>query len=117
MNKYLVFIMVLTFQFCFSQDVDSIYTKVDSVEVVSDSIIFPEYSNRILNDKAISKSLQILDAIEGKQFKKLRIVHIGDSHIQADIMTNYMRQNLQNKFGNAGLGFAFPYKMKFQQAK
>lgn len=111
MNKYLVFIMVLTFQFCFSQDVDSIYTKVDSVEVVSDSIIFPEYSNRILNDKAISKSLQILDAIEGKQFKKLRIVHIGDSHIQADIMTNYMRQNLQNKFGNAGLGFAFPYKM------
>ncbi|WP_339887822.1 LysM peptidoglycan-binding domain-containing protein [uncultured Flavobacterium sp.] len=111
MNKYLIFIMVLTFQFCFSQDVDSLYTKVDSIQGLNDSIIFPEYSNRIINDKAIGKSLQILDAIENKQFKKLRVVHIGDSHIQADIMTDYMRQNLQNKFGNAGLGFVFPYKM------
>ena len=111
MNKYLVIIMVLAFQFCFSQDVDSLYSKVDSVEVVTDSIIFPEYSNRIINDKAISKSLQILGDIENKQFKKLRIVHLGDSHVQADIMTDYMRKNLQNKFGNAGLGYVFPYKM------
>jgi LysM repeat protein/lysophospholipase L1-like esterase len=111
MNKALIFTLVLTFQFCFSQDVDSLYTKVDSIQVATDSVIFSEYSNRIINDKAISKSLYTLDAIENKQYKKLRIVHIGDSHIQADIMTDYMRQNLQKKFGNAGLGFAFPYKM------
>ena len=55
MNKYLIFIMVLTFQFCFSQDVDSLYTKVDSIQGLNDSIIFPEYSNRIINDKAIGK--------------------------------------------------------------
>lgn len=111
MNKYLVFIMVLVFQFCFSQEVDSLYTKVDSIQVDTLDLEFPAYSNRIINDKAIARSLATLDAIENKQFRKLRIVHLGDSHIQADIMTDYMRQNFQNKFGNAGLGFTFPYKM------
>lgn len=111
MNKYLVFIMVLVSQFCFSQETDSLDVEVDSIYISQDSLIFGEYTNRILNDKAISKSLQALDALSNKQNKKLRIVHIGDSHIQADILTDYMRQNLQSKFGNAGLGFAFPYKM------
>lgn len=103
--------MVLAFQFCFSQDVDSLYTKVDSIQVDTVDVVFPAYSNRIINDKAISHSLEILNAIENKQFRRLRIVHVGDSHIQADIMTDYMRQNFQEKFGNAGLGFTFPYKM------
>lgn len=111
MNKYLVFLMVFAFQFCFSQETDSLYIATDSIEVSTDSIIFPEYSNRIINDKAIGRTLESLSAIENKQFKRLRIVHIGDSHIQADILTDYIRQNFQNKFGNAGLGFTFPYKM------
>ncbi len=103
--------MVFMVRFCFSQETDSLYIETDSVYVASDSVIFPEYANRIINDKAIAKSLQRLDAIENKQSKKLRVVHIGDSHIQADVMTDYIRQNFQNKFGNAGLGFTFPYKM------
>lgn len=111
MNKYLLLFMVFAVQFCFSQETDSLYVETDSVNVASDSVIFPEYSNRIINDKAIAKSLQLLDGIENKQQKKLRIVHIGDSHIQADIMTDYIRQNFQTQFGNAGLGFTFPYKM------
>ena len=111
MNKYLIIIMVLAFQFCFSQDVDSLYTKIDSTQIDSVDIAFPSYNNQIINEKAIAKSFETLSAIENKQFKKMRIVHIGDSHIQADIMTDYIRQNFQNKFGNAGLGFTFPYKM------
>ncbi len=41
---------------------------------------------------------------------KLTILHIGDSHIQADILTDKLRQLLQNKFGNGGRGLIFPYK-------
>jgi LysM repeat protein/lysophospholipase L1-like esterase len=111
MNKYLVFIFLFTFQFCFSQEEDSLYVKVDSIMVDTVDVVFPTYSNQIINDKAIIRSLETLGNIENKQFKRLRIVHIGDSHIQADIMTDYMRQNFQNKFGNAGLGFTFPYKL------
>jgi LysM repeat protein len=41
--------------------------------------------------------------------RKLKIVHIGDSHIQADIVTGHIRNNLQNIFGAGGRGLIFPY--------
>ena len=45
--------------------------------------------------------------------KQINIVQIGDSHIQADILSNQMRQSLQDFFpgGNGGRGFMFPYGM------
>lgn len=39
------------------------------------------------------------------------IVHIGDSHIQADGATGVARSVLQTRFGNAGRGFITPLKM------
>lgn len=42
---------------------------------------------------------------------RVTIVHIGDSHIQADFLTGRMRQNLQLEFGNAGRGTVFPYRI------
>ena len=39
------------------------------------------------------------------------IVHIGDSHIQADISTGTTRQLLQYDFGNAGRGLVSPLKI------
>ena len=39
------------------------------------------------------------------------IVHIGDSHIQADISTGTVRELLQYDFGNAGRGLVSPLKM------
>jgi len=38
-------------------------------------------------------------------------VHIGDSHIQADIETAVIRNELQSYFGNAGRGLIFPYQV------
>ena len=38
-------------------------------------------------------------------------VHIGDSHIQADIETGVIRNELQSYFGNAGRGLIFPYQV------
>jgi lysophospholipase L1-like esterase len=39
------------------------------------------------------------------------VVHIGDSHIQADYLTGETRRLMQNSFGNAGRGFVFPYQI------
>jgi LysM repeat protein/lysophospholipase L1-like esterase len=111
MNKLGFFLLLMMAQVCISQETDTITMVVDSVFVETDSVAIEIYSNKIINQKAIEHSFEKLDAIEQKQYRKLRIVHIGDSHIQADIETNYLREHFQNKFGNAGLGFAFPYKM------
>ncbi|HEY0656607.1 MAG TPA: GDSL-type esterase/lipase family protein [Chryseosolibacter sp.] len=39
---------------------------------------------------------------------KVNIVHIGDSHIQADFLTKAVRNNFQKHFGNAGRGLIVP---------
>lgn len=39
------------------------------------------------------------------------IVHLGDSHLQADIATNDVRELLQLEFGNAGRGLVSPLKL------
>ena len=42
---------------------------------------------------------------------KVTIVHIGDSHIQADGPTSVVRCGFQDFFGNAGRGLVFPYQL------
>lgn len=49
--------------------------------------------------------------LEHNRSGKVNIVHIGDSHIQADMLTNSIRQVLQSRFGNGGYGFCFPYSL------
>lgn len=39
---------------------------------------------------------------------RVSVVHIGDSHVQADLMTGALRRALQARFGNAGRGLIFP---------
>ena len=48
-----------------------------------------------------------------KHFSKENVafVHLGDSHIQADLETSVIRKELQNYFGNAGRGLVFPYQV------
>ena len=40
---------------------------------------------------------------------KVTILHIGDSHVQSDVFTGFIRDRLQQIFGNGGRGFVFPY--------
>jgi lysophospholipase L1-like esterase len=42
---------------------------------------------------------------------KVNVVHIGDSHILGNFLTNEVRHRLQNEFGDAGRGVIFPYKL------
>lgn len=52
----------------------------------------------------------ILDQLQQNKSRQISIVHIGDSHIQADFFTGRIREGLQNQFGDAGRGLIFPYK-------
>lgn len=48
-------------------------------------------------------------ALRNADKRVVKILHIGDSHIQADIYSGHVRQRLQQIFGNGGRGFIFPF--------
>jgi lysophospholipase L1-like esterase len=65
----------------------------------------------ISNAKYISDFLEKLETQKNKNDKKINILHIGDSHLQADYITHTARVNLQKIYGNAGRGFISPLKI------
>ena len=81
--------------------------KVEAAIIAIDS--FSE--DQIYNAKALESFFQKLQYNENHKNQKINIVHIGDSHIQSDLMTNEIRKKLQQQFGNAGRGFVFPYQL------
>ncbi|MBF6607583.1 MAG: LysM peptidoglycan-binding domain-containing protein [Flavobacterium sp.] len=78
----------------------------------SDSVTDSPYvQNEIIHLAEIESFYNKLRALQQKQPSKINIVHIGDSHIQADLMTNATRKQLQNVLGNGGRGFVFPHSL------
>ena len=71
----------------------------------------PMVYENLYNAKALTPFFEKLKALDTLKDRKLNIVHIGDSHIQGDAMTSQIRQRFQSQFGNAGLGFVFPYSL------
>ena len=71
----------------------------------------PLVYEHLYNAKALTPFFEKLKALDTLKDRKLNIVHIGDSHIQGDAMTSQIRQRFQTEFGNAGLGFVFPYSL------
>ncbi len=63
------------------------------------------------NQALLNPLFQKLQNLEKNHKGKINIVHIGDSHIQADFFTDAIRVALQGKFGNGGVGFTFPYSL------
>ncbi len=66
--------------------------------------------NAFINDSLLHPFFDQLIALQQGKPNKVNITHIGDSHIQADLISGTIRQNLQLVFGNGGRGFVFPYK-------
>ena len=60
-----------------------------------------------LNDKGKSAMHLFFAALDNAKNKKVRIMHYGDSQIEADRITSYLRNELQKKFGGYGTGL-FP---------
>ncbi len=83
-----------------------------------DSTAYSQYKfikkglNKIENDSSsLTFFYEKLSQLESTKKGRVDIVHIGDSHIQADFFSGTMRQKLQLKFGNAGRGLIFPYRV------
>ena len=111
MNKVLFIVaFLLFFSKCQSQEIDSSYVEIDSVSVDSIAVMNTEIA--LINPDALIcfyEKLAQLNASDKKD--KINFVHIGDSHIQADLMTNVVRERLQSAYGNAGRGLVFPYNL------
>jgi lysophospholipase L1-like esterase len=60
-----------------------------------------------LNDKGQSAMNRFFKALDNAKKKKVRIMHYGDSQIEADRITSFLRNELQKKFGGYGVGL-FP---------
>lgn len=67
--------------------------------------------NCLFNANSLFPLLTKLYKIKHFSNEKAVIVHIGDSHIQADMMTSVIRTSFQNYFGNAGRGLLFPFQV------
>lgn len=52
-----------------------------------------------------------LEQLEQSKNRKVVVVHLGDSHLQADHYPGIVRVNLQKQFGNAGRGLVAPFKV------
>ncbi|MFM8912321.1 MAG: hypothetical protein ACKOE6_05280, partial [Flammeovirgaceae bacterium] len=64
--------------------------------------------NEITNNTSLSSFFEKLYQQKKNSSQKISILHIGDSHIQADFLTHQIRALMQNEFGNAGRGLVFP---------
>lgn len=62
--------------------------------------------NRESLDPLYARMIDLKGTLQNKN--KVTIIHLGDSHIQADYFTGAIRTLLQQEFGNAGLGLTFP---------
>jgi lysophospholipase L1-like esterase/biopolymer transport protein ExbD len=60
-----------------------------------------------LNNDGQSAMNRFFAALDNAKNKKVRIMHYGDSQIEADRITSYLRNELQKKFGGYGTGL-FP---------
>jgi lysophospholipase L1-like esterase len=102
-NLFLTFLIILCFNAVHAQD--SLFIRKNYPFVKLDK-------NIIENDTvSLSFFFQKLDSLEKKLIKKVVILQIGDSHLQADYLPGKTRVRLQQAFGNAGRGLVTPFKI------
>lgn len=70
---------------------------------------FIQYYRNYFEWKDSSAILPFFEKLKQTPHRKLKILHIGDSHLQADVFTGEVRGRMQNMFGAGGRGFIFPY--------
>ena len=87
------------------------YRTMQPSRIMPDSLrraLINSENNKITNPGQLARLKEKLQQAVLSKNKVVRIVHIGDSHIQADMMTRVLRLGLQYRYGNAGRGIVFP---------
>jgi LysM repeat protein len=92
-------------------DTTDVYTNDVVIDTVANDTVELVGDNIITNTSSLNLFFEKLYLMEQQKAGKINIVHIGDSHIQADLMTNCIRKRLQEQYGNAGAGFVFPHQL------
>lgn len=82
--------------------------EADDIDIPVPFFIHSNANHIIYNGADWSK---LREAFISSNSSPVSIVHIGDSHIQADISTGTTRELLQYDFGNAGRGLIAPLKI------
>jgi lysophospholipase L1-like esterase len=65
----------------------------------------------IVNPAGIDKFLSKLESTRSDSTSVVRVVQIGDSHLQAGFFGGRLRERFQEAFGNAGRGMVFPHRI------
>lgn len=92
-----------------------IISDIDTTEIVqsdsssADSLVknFTIKKDNILhyNRKGSSELARFFSVLKQSNKNKIRILHFGDSQIEGDRMTSFIRERMQEKFGGLGPGF------------
>ncbi len=77
---------------------DTVRANADSLKGSTRRLEFPDNNKEVL--------YPVFKAMESAQSEKevVRIMHFGDSQIEGDRITSFLRNRLQNKFGGSGIG-------------
>lgn len=108
-TKLLFTLLVVLLYYKGAAQEDSLEVAIDTVVVDTADVIISD--NIITNSSTMNLLFEKLYQLEQEKKGKVNIVHIGDSHIQADLFTGAVRKRLQERFGNAGCGFTFPHSL------
>jgi|ERR1700752_370974 len=66
-------------------------------------------TSQVENSAALSKFFEALDQIKsGRRLEPVRIMHFGDSHVAADVLTRAIRERFQSDFDDGGPGYIVP---------
>ncbi len=61
------------------------------------------------NAGALAHFYEALEHVkDGSRLEPVRVIHFGDSHVAADVLTRSIRERLQSDFGDGGPGFIVP---------
>ncbi len=119
MIEYCFFLALLLFSSACSAQKEDKNIQKDSIsekkELIEKEIVykFIQYDkNKIQFSANLSRFYEKLDSLKKYQNKKINIIHIGDSHIQPDILTGKIRHLILKDSilgkNRAGRGYFFP---------
>lgn len=96
--------------------VPRIKTKINHSKVLNETLWFINFSENAIDFKAKEKMDQRFSEIVNGVMAgndQLRVLHIGDSHVQADFFTGETRRLLSDWLSdsNTSRGFTFPYEI------
>jgi lysophospholipase L1-like esterase len=105
-NSFLSIILILFISLGLKgQEIDA-----DTLGVVEFPFINYE-ADTLINATHLAPFFEKLLKLENGDTNQVSILHIGDSHIQADFITREIRKDFQQRFGNAGRGLVFPLRV------